>query len=124
MSWLPRRARLALHDWAVRYSGYDKHMAEAHPVPGYLEWGDVLFTIRTVTFEGGRMHIRADALASETGRVKGRVMLLGTDSRPVLSGTEDKDMGIKTSGTSWSFGWDVRLPGSRADDTPDAPSAP
>jgi hypothetical protein len=121
MRFLPRRARLALLDWSRRYSGYDKHMAELHPVPGYLDWGDVRFKIKTVTFEGGRMHVTADAGTTEAGQVIGTVVLTGTDGKEVLRGTQHADMGVKLNASTWAFKWDVRLPGKTADDTSDAP---
>src|ERR1700760_4180548 len=117
---LPRRVRLALNDWARRYSGYDRHLAELHPVPGYLDWGDVRFTIKTVTFEHGRMIIKADAGTTEAGQVIGTVTLTGTDGKPVMRGTQSKDMGVKLNSSTWAFRWDTTLPGS-VDDTPDAP---
>lgn len=120
MSWLPRRARLALLDWTRRYSGYDAHLEELHPVPGYLAWGDVRFKIKTVTFENGRMIIKADAGTTEAGLVEGQVFLIGTDGKPVLRGTQSQKMGVKLSASTWAFTWSTTLP-AIAEDTPDAP---
>lgn len=118
---IPSRARLALRDWARRYSGYDEHLRQEHPAAGYLGWGDVRFAIRTVTFSGGKIHIRAEAGASEAGQVRGRVTVLGTDDQPVLHGARAEDMGIKTSGTTWQFTWDAFLSRIEVNDHPDAP---
>lgn len=123
MKYLPRKARLALHDWASRYSGLDKHMAEAHPVPGYLDWGDVRFTIRTVTFSDGMMHVVAEAGPSEAGLVSGVVRLTGTDDEFFMGGRQDKYMGTKTSASTWTFTWSVRMP-AIADDDGLPPSGP
>lgn len=118
---MPRRARMALQDWASRYSGYDEHMEKLHPPQGYLTWGDVRFTINTITFSGGKIHVKATAGATEAGQVKGRVTVLGTDELPAFQGVRAEDMGIKMSGTSWEFTWDADLSRITADDRPDAP---
>lgn len=119
---LPRKVRQAVFDWARRYSGYDDHLKQEHPFQGWLEWGDVRFAIKTVTFENGRMVVKADAGATEAGNVCGIVTLVGPDGKPVIRGTQDKHMGIKLSATTWSFTWTTTLPVT-ADDTPPAPQA-
>lgn len=121
MRLLPGRAREALRVWAVRYSGFEAHLNEAHPPQGYMSWGDVRFTINTITFSGGRIHIKATAGAMEAGQVKGRVTVLGTDELPAFQGVRAEDMGTKMSGTSWQFTWDADLSRITADDRPDAP---
>lgn len=117
---LRRKARIVLLDWSRRYSGYAAHMASEHPPIGMLEWGDVVFRIRTVTFSDGQMHIEAAAPANAIGKVSGQVMLTGIDGSTILHGSEAHDMGIKTAGSTWKFTWGVRLP-EQADDTPAAP---
>lgn len=121
MRFLPHRARQALYDWARRYSGYDKHMAELHPPIGYLDWGDVRFTIKTITFEHGQMKVVAAAGTTEAGKVSGLVRLLDTSGNELMSGQRGQDMGIKTQGATWTFTWHLKVPWSMADDTPPAP---
>ena len=62
-------------------------------MPGYLDWGDVRFTIKTITFSGGKMHVTATAGATEAGQVKGRVIVLGTDALPALPGRAERGHG-------------------------------
>lgn len=121
MRFLPHRARQALYDWARRYSGYDKHLNEYHPPIGYLDWGDVRFSIKTITFEHGMMKVIAAAGTTEAGKVTGLVRLLDIDGTEIMSGQRSEYMGAKTAASTWTFTWTVRVPWSMADDTPPAP---
>lgn len=115
------RIRQRIYDWSRRYSGYENHMNELHPPIGYLLWGDVKFTIKTIVFKGGEMVVTAEAGTQEAGVVTGLVRLLDIDGTEIMSGQRSEYMGAKTAASTWKFTWTVRVPWSMADDTPPAP---
>ena len=113
---IPRKLQLAVLDWSRKHSGYDEHMAKAHPPAGFILFGDVEFTIETVTFAGGQVHFTGRAGAREAGFVRGVPVILGTDHEPVLGGTSSSDMGVKTGGSTWQFEYGLKLENVRAKD--------
>jgi hypothetical protein len=109
-----RIAQRRLLDWSRKHSGYDEHMAKAHPPAGFILFGDVEFTIETVVFEGGQVHFRGRAGTREAGMVRGVPVILGTDHEPVLGGTSSSDMGVKTAASTSQFEYALNLENVRA----------
>lgn len=98
-------AQRRLKDWAAEYSGFNAHMAEAHPVIGYLQLGEVRFQIKTLKFREGRAFLGATANSVSYGRV-GDAHVRVTDPDGAVcweSKTKSEFLGLKTGGSTWEL---------------------
>jgi hypothetical protein len=86
---------------------------DPHPPPpelGYVKAGDLLYRIRWIAFADGMMHINAEAGIQQSGEHKGQAVVVGPDGLGVVKTQNDHYLGVKTTGSTWLFDMDLRLP--------------